>query len=189
MTNLEQLDNQIQALIRSQRNSEDISSYNAALILKASMLIIALLVLFILEGYNYMMLLSVAVLLILFMTYRIRVSAAAKALDKINIDGLQDSPEPESILKKIDYLNAGLNVKRARVKSVTQFYTFTTPLFLVMMKEILHGPQSSRFVFWAMIITLIFSFFIWRAFFITDNDNLDLVKIKADRIADEVNKL
>ncbi len=189
MTNLKEQDDQLQELIRSQRNSEDISSYSTALIFKAGILIIALLVLFIIEGYNYKMLLSVAVLLILFMSYRITISSAARELDKISIDGIQDLSESEIILRKIEYLNAGLNVKRARVKSVTQFYTFTTPLFLIMMKEIVNGPQSSRFVFWAMIITLVLSYFIWKAFFVSDYDNLDLIKIQLDRIADIVKKL
>ena len=78
-------------------------------------------------------------------------------------------------------------MKRARIKSVRQFYVFTTPLFLILMKEILHGPQTARFIFWSLIITLVLSYFVWRAFFASDNDALDIVNKRAETIAKEVN--
>ena len=188
MTTLEQLDTEIKELIRSHRNSDDISGYSSALIFMAGILIIALLVLFILEGYDYKMLIVVLVMFYLFMTYRIRIGSAAKELEKVNIDTPQDgSFNPENILLKVKYLNAGLNVKRARIKSVRQFYVFTTPLFLILMKEILHGPQTARFIFWSLIITLVLSYFVWRAFFASDNDALDIVNKRAETIAKEVN--
>ena len=177
MSTFEEIEKEFQDLVYQQRHSDDISSYTTALMLMAGIIIVSLLVLFIMVGYNTKMLLIVLVILIMFTLYRLRMNKAAEVVAAAQTDAVSSLEiDKETMTQKLKYLIAGIDLKINRVKSVRQFYIFIFPLFLICIKEILHGPQSNRFLFWALLSSIVVSAVVWTRFFRRDIRELEETK-------------
>ena len=132
-------------MVKEQRYSDDISSYNGAILLMAGLLIISVLLLFIMTGFRTQLLLVVLVMLAMFSYYRVSMHKAVQNLDRYDIKGkaIEETFDKESVTQKLSYLNAALDLKMTRIRSVTLFYVFNFPFFLLSVKELLHGPSST----------------------------------------------
>lgn len=189
MDRLHEIDKQFQDMVKEQRYSDDISSYNAALLIMAGLLIVTVLLLFIMTGYNTKLLLVVLVMLVMFSSYRIGMYKAAQNLEQYEMAAKTSgvSYDKETVSQKLNYLSAALDLKMTRVKSVRRFYIFTFPLFLLCLRELLQGPASTVFLIGSLIATLIVSYAVWTSFFSSDLSDLERQKIITAQLLKETN--
>lgn len=177
MSTLGEIEKEFQDLVYEQRHSDDISSYTTALMLMAGIVIISLLVLFIMVGHNIKMLLIILIILIMFSLYRLRMNKAAQEVSLAQTDAISSLEiDKDTMTQKLKFLTAGIDLKIKRVKSVRQFYIVVFPLFLICIKEILHGPQTNQFLFWAIGASFMVSAIVWTWFFSSDIRELEETK-------------
>lgn len=174
MSSINQIETEYRQLLNQQKERDDISSYTAALILMAGLMITTILLLFIMNGYSSMLLAVVFIVLIMFSLYRVRMSSVTRILSEHDSKLVNNKElSKEIITHKLQYLESGIDVQMTRVRSVKQFYSVVFPLFLVSVKELLHGPMTLKFHMIALLILLIISYVVWGRFFRKDTIQLE----------------
>jgi len=176
MARLEEIEKQYLEILTLHKNSDDISSFTSALIFMSGILIVALLMLFILNGYSSNMLVVVLTLLLMFIIYRIRMAKATERLERHDTASRSGELSRETIESKLAYLPSGIQLKLERVKSVKLFYAVTFPFFLLVLQELFLDPVSTPSLIITLTVLLLMSTLVWSWFFSSDIKELERIE-------------
>jgi len=170
---LTKINEECSALLQADNNSDDINSLTYPLLFLGGIELIAIIVLYIKEGFSNDLMLYLAALLIMFLLYKLRLSSASKLAATVDINNLEGS-DMDNLLSKFSYLEAGLHVKQEKVKSIKWFYIIVVPVFMLTMHQLFKEAVGGNYNFFAVPILFVISFIIWSWFFSSDIDKLRL---------------
>lgn len=158
-------------LLSEHKQSEDIGSFTAAILLLGGLVLITIVLLYIRDGFTTRMIVFLSTLLVMFVVYKFRIKAEGEQI--ITKKPLLESSENSVRTKaKIEYLSAGLNLKLTRVNATKWFYAVVFPLFLYSVKHFIHSDVTNDFVFKSGVLVFPLSFIVWSVFFSGDKRKL-----------------
>jgi len=172
---LEAIGKECKELTLAQKNSDEISSLTSALLLMGGLEIIALVALYIKEGYSSRILVFLSVLLVMFIFYKIVLSKANKVVAAFDL-GKTGNTDRSELRERLSYLNAGMDVKRARIKAVTWFYIVVFPIFLLTVKRLFSAEEAASFSYWYLPLLFFISYAVWKCFFDEDVSQVTVVQ-------------
>jgi|GEM_PF-3193230 len=168
-------------------DSEDISSLAVALIFIVLMVMIAVAAVTIKYGSQTRYLIFTVVTIFLFLFYRLKMSKAATANKLLASYSSIDPNSKMEYGKALSlYLVSGFELKITRTKVVMLFYTILTPLFMVSVSDFLYGVMTDKQLLVSLLISLPFSWLLWRWCFSEDLNNFTLLKEEHEKYLKEI---
>lgn len=162
-----------------QKNSEDISSFTSALFFLCGLELLAIVALYIKEGFSNKLLLFLSVLIIMLLSYKWKLSQADSEVMKKT----PNTAGEDQVAEKIDYLNAGLNMKLVRISSIKWFYITVFPVFLFSIQQLCKGLVQTTYSHWLVPVVLILSYFIWGRFFSSDKKKIEVIQNRVNYLS------
>jgi len=160
-------------LTLEQKNSEEISSFTSALFLLCGLELLAIVALYIREGFSNKILFFLATLLLMLFMYKWKLSQADNAVKKLTPT---NQLEGSAIKEKLEYLNAGLDMKLTRIRNIRWFYIIVFPVFLLNVQQLCKGVIETTYNPWQLPVIFICSYLVWSWFFKADKEGIEIVK-------------
>jgi len=168
---LEILEEECSRLTLEHKNSEDIGTITAALLLLGGAELIAIIALYIRVGFSYTLLVFLVILLMMFLYYKLTLSAADSKVESVTVS-IDDLSKVDRVVSKLQYLDAGINMKASRIKSTKYFYIIIFPIFALTIQEILDGLIGASYTHWQVPFLFVASWITWTLYYRRDKSSL-----------------
>jgi len=169
---IEYLESKCDKLLSEHKQSDDIGSFTAAILLLGGLVLITIVLLYIRDGFTVRMIVFLSTLLLMFLIYKFRIKSEGEqvAAKKLALDSQDIIVRAKA---KIEYLSAGLSLKKTRVGAAKWFYSIVFPLFLYSVKHFIYSDVTNEFVLKSGLIVFPLSYLIWSNFYSGDKRKLE----------------
>ncbi len=159
-----------------QKNSNDISSFASALFIMCGLALISIIALYIKEGFSNKLLIFLSIVLVMLFLHRMRIGQTSKKVEELAVD----KSGSEDVSKDLAYLQAGLDMKFARIKGVKWFFIIVFPIYLLVLQQFLKGIIETNFSPWTAPLLFVVSYLVWTWFFRSDINKIAELKTRVN---------
>jgi len=190
---INQLDHIIQksqTLLLKHRDSGDINSLTFILLFMGLLFFFGVSAVIIKYGLVTRYIVFLAVLILLFIFYKFKMSSAA-AINRETANYTNIDPNEKGLYADglVNYLNTGYDLKLTRINAVKKFFIILFPLFLITMKEFFHGILTNKELGIYLVVLYPLSYLVWHLYFKEDLYQSNLVKEDIIQIKEELKAL
>ena len=108
--------------------------------------------------------------------HRIKLGQTRKKVEEHSVPSL----DSEDASRDVAYLQAGLDIKYARVKGVKWFFIMVFPVYLLALQQFLDGILATYYSPWILPLLFVLSYVIWSLFFRSDINRIDEIKARVN---------
>lgn len=156
------------------RNDEQAGFYSGLLVLMVILFLGVVLFHFIKFDFSIKLTICVVVLFLMLILYKLKMQTSYKhSMSLKNYESHQGEDDTLYYTGYLNFLESGVEIKKARTQSVKNLYIFAFPFFLYLLAEVYHGAFDTKSSIFALIIGFILSWITWTRVFNLEMDEWD----------------
>ena len=165
--------------ILTHSDSDDVSSLTVCMLFIVILNLVARGAVTIRFGFHNKYIVFIAVTIILFLNYRIKMGKVTK---ENQVYAGYQKVDPSDKWKYaqgiVSYLQSGIGIKVIRVKVVSLFFMILVPLIMISTYEFCYGFMSTKKLLISLLIILPINYFIWRLYF--SQEKADYIQLQRE---------
>ncbi len=162
-------------LLEDLKSTNKSSTYTYILLILVVLFFVAIIAFYIKYGYYGRLIFYFLILLVGVLYYRFNILSAIRDLQEASqFEGLKEVNDREYLKQKLNYLNLGIDLKRARISLIRSVYVIMFPVFLVLVSEIYHAPiEGTSHFLWRYLLAFLLGGIFWMFAFNSDLEQMD----------------